>query len=543
MKKILLTVGLFSLVLVGRSQTVLNEVYVDPGNGKSEFFELYNSATVGSQSTDCFTMVIRWASGGTEGWYVLDLPNLSVGPHGYFVGASASPFNTQSTTGSVANFNWNDVNFRNQSTGGSLTKWQVNGGAYTDVSGSIPANLTDLFSAPGNENYIVLVFVNGAFNNGFIGGSNSSTLDAAIQALPDLPVDMNVGCADFTIDFSTLGAMEHVGSKPGSDNGYARTSDGKCGAWAKTSASVNHTPGTTNGSAAGLTGSLVTATEILKCNTGPGTSRVIYSITGVSGDATEADDFPVEIQLFYDGGTVGTLDGADSYVSSKFDATIADDVDSFTFNQNSNIILIYKTKRGCFDKVVSVLNTCSPLPVNFKSFTAVRNHSNVLVKWETMTEQNNNGFTVERNTGGSWQQVAYIPTQAPGGNSSAVLSYQFTDLNTYKGISQYRIRQVDLDAKSRLSEIRAVRGEGQNIKTIVYPNPSFDGRVNVVFEQSNSILDVSLVDMTGRTVKQWKGVTNNNIQIDNLTPGMYSLRVIDRGTGEQSVEKIIVNKR
>jgi hypothetical protein len=184
-----------------------------------------------------------------------------------------------------------------------------------------------------------------------------------------------------------------------------------------------------------------------------------------------------------------------------------------------------------------------PLPVNFKSFTAARNHSNVLLKWETVFEQNNSGFAVERNTRGTWEQVAFIPTQADGGNSQIALSYQYNDLNNERGMSQYRIKQVDFDAKSKYSEIRAVRGEGQAANTIVYPNPSFNGRVNVVFEDATITRDVSLSDMSGRILKQFKGITNNNIQIDNLAPGMYSLRITVRETGDQSVEKIVVNNR
>lgn len=187
---------------------------------------------------------------------------------------------------------------------------------------------------------------------------------------------------------------------------------------------------------------------------------------------------------------------------------------------------------------------CIPLPVDFKSFTAARtSRSNVLLKWETFSEQNSNGFAVERNTGNDWQQVAFVPTQAQGGNSNAVLAYQFNDQNTVKGITQYRIRQVDLDARSKLSEIRAVRGEGQTGRIILYPNPSATGIVNVVFEDGNVTRDVSLMDMTGRMIRQIKGITNNNIQIDNLMPGVYSLRVVVRETGDQSVEKLVVNKR
>jgi hypothetical protein len=163
--------------------------------------------------------------------------------------------------------------------------------------------------------------------------------------------------------------------------------------------------------------------------------------------------------------------------------------------------------------------------------------------WQTATEINNSGFVIERNISGTWEQIAFVPSQAVDGNSSSSLSYSYTDQNSAKGISQYRIKQIDIDSKSSYSDIRAVRGMDQPGKTIVYPNPSFDGRVNVVFEDAVGIRDISLIDMSGRMVKQWNGVSNNNLQIDNLVSGLYSLRVVVRETGAQSVEKIVINKR
>jgi len=546
MKKILLSVGLFSLVIVGRSQTVLNEIYTDPGNGKSEFFELYNSSTIpGGQNVDCFTILTYVNQGSNEGWYVMDLPNLSVGPKSYFVGAAASPFSVQSLSNVTPDFNWNNANFRNGSTGGSLIFAKLNA-ARTAFTTTAVANPLDDFLAGGNgKDYIVLVFVNGIFNNGFIGGQNSGSIPSYVANMPDLTVAMNTtfhACSNnFNIHFATLGALENVGSQPGSDNGYARTSDGKCGAWEKTSSSVHHTPGTTNGGAAGLTGSLTTA-QTLTCNTGPGVSTVTYNITGVSGSANEADDFPVDIQLYYDFGTVGQLDGADLFVSQQSDALIADPAKTFTIPQTQPVILVYKTKRGCFDKVVALSNGCLPLPVAFKSFSAIRVHANVNVKFETAWEQNSAGFAIERNTNGSWSQVGYLNSMAVNGNSSDLLTYTFTDPNNAKGISQYRIRQVDLDNKAKYSEVRTVRGEEQLGQVIVYPNPSIDGTVNVSFEDATP-KDVTVSDMSGRIVKQMKGVTSNNITITNLTPGMYTLRAVDPATGAQNVAKIVVNKR
>ncbi|GEM_PF-297708 len=187
---------------------------------------------------------------------------------------------------------------------------------------------------------------------------------------------------------------------------------------------------------------------------------------------------------------------------------------------------------------------CIGLPVSLKSFTATRtSRNNVDLKWETATEVDAAGFALERNTAGNWQEIAFVPSQAPGGNSLDLLAYTHNDPNNTRGMSQYRIRQVDLDGRFQYSVIRAVRGDGQSGATIVYPNPSSDGRVTVVFEEAAVSRDLSLSDMTGRVVRQWKAVTNNNIQIENLVPGVYSLRILVPETGWVSTEKIVVNKR
>jgi len=184
---------------------------------------------------------------------------------------------------------------------------------------------------------------------------------------------------------------------------------------------------------------------------------------------------------------------------------------------------------------------CAALPVSFKSFTASRNHSNVMLKWETSFEQNSSGFAVERNISGTWQQIAFVASQAPGGNSSDLLSYQYMDVNNTKGISQYRIRQEGFDNQSSYTNIIAVRSETQADKTIVYPNPS-DGTIQVLFENGDISRDILLTDMSGRNLKQWKNVTANNLEIANLNSGLYILRVVNIKTKEQVALKIIVNK-
>jgi len=191
-----------------------------------------------------------------------------------------------------------------------------------------------------------------------------------------------------------------------------------------------------------------------------------------------------------------------------------------------------------------VAQACATLPVNLKSFTAVRNNSYVNLKWETAQEENSKGFDVQRKlSNGAWQNIGYVETKAVNGNSNSPLSYEFADPNNSKGITQYRLRQLDINGKQSYSLIRSVRGDGQKGKTIVFPNPSSDGKVNVVFEDKDVTRDVSLLDINGRMIKQWKNVLSNTLQIENLISGFYTLRIINTETGEQIVEKIVVKNR
>jgi hypothetical protein len=181
-----------------------------------------------------------------------------------------------------------------------------------------------------------------------------------------------------------------------------------------------------------------------------------------------------------------------------------------------------------------------PLPVHFQSFNANRQNTTVAITWTTASEQNNKGFYVQRNVNGEWKNIAFVFSQAHGGNSSAALHYEYRDANTEKGISQYRIQQVDIDGHAKYTDIRAVRGEGTTAKIVVYPNPSSDGKVNVVFEDNSGMRDIQVSDMQGKIVRSFKGIANNVLVIEQLTSGFYTIKVTNRSTTASSVQKIIV---
>ncbi len=198
------------------------------------------------------------------------------------------------------------------------------------------------------------------------------------------------------------------------------------------------------------------------------------------------------------------------------------------------------SKRIVIDDIFISATAGGPLPVIFKSFSAMRTKQTVALNWTTATEQNSRGFNVQRNVNGIWETIAFVNSRAVNGNSNTDLTYSYMDVNNLKDITQYRIVQVDLfTGRQQISEVRSIKGEA-NGKTVVFPNPSSEGKTNLLFDDQAGTRSVSLIDPSGRVVRQWVNITSSSMQLTELKPGFYYLKINNTTNGEQSVERLIV---
>ncbi len=186
---------------------------------------------------------------------------------------------------------------------------------------------------------------------------------------------------------------------------------------------------------------------------------------------------------------------------------------------------------------------CIPLPVIFKTFTAERSQANVNLRWTTLSEVENAGFFIERKYGnGEWEIAGFIVSQAYDGNSEEELYYRFTDNNNLPGVSLYRIKLVTTKGEASYSATRPVKGYGQTSDIIIYPNPSANGQLNIVFEKINYPFSVELFDINGRLVRKWMDYYQTRLTITGMLPGVYTLKVFVPGTQEQITGKFIVSR-
>jgi Secretion system C-terminal sorting domain len=111
-----------------------------------------------------------------------------------------------------------------------------------------------------------------------------------------------------------------------------------------------------------------------------------------------------------------------------------------------------------------------------------------------------------------------------------------------KGATQYQLRQIDKDGKSKLSDVRIVQGMEFSRKMLVYPNPSTSGNVSLQFSNTDA-KDISVIDMSGRTLKRVMGYTQAKLDLTGLVGGTYNVRVFNRATSEMSVESFVIMRK
>ena len=186
------------------------------------------------------------------------------------------------------------------------------------------------------------------------------------------------------------------------------------------------------------------------------------------------------------------------------------------------------------------------LPVSLLSFSGYKDGSRNQLSWTTASELNNRGFEVQRSTDGvNYTAIGFVSSLATGGNSNDQLSYRFTD-NTPGGVKQYyRLRQEDIDGRSKLSTIVLINGARPTVMALrsIFPNPASATASMIVDAPSAVKLTVLVTDMAGRNMVQQivnvsEGSNTVSLNISSLQSGTYLLRVMSE-EGEVVTGKLV----
>jgi hypothetical protein len=204
---------------------------------------------------------------------------------------------------------------------------------------------------------------------------------------------------------------------------------------------------------------------------------------------------------------------------------------------------IQKSALGSSNGVINA--AAAALPVTLTSFTAKPTSTNtVALNWATSSEIVNKGFRIERQAGGvngKFESLGFVGSKANGGNSQTALYYNFIDASPRsEATAYYRLAQEDLDGKTTFSEVRVVKFSGETV-SMVYPNPS-NGAVNISRTANGKKMNVQVIDMAGRMIQQFTNITDSNFKVNISKSGMYSIKITYPESGEQSVQRIVIER-
>lgn len=214
------------------------------------------------------------------------------------------------------------------------------------------------------------------------------------------------------------------------------------------------------------------------------------------------------------------------------------------------LILAFKFRSeygyNCYLDLVDVAAT-GTLPVTITSFKGERQGINNLLSWTTATEVNNAGFQLQRSADGvNFTTLAYVDSKAPNGNSSAALTYNFTDVKPLIGSGYYRLKQLDKDGKATLSEVVLIKGvKPSKLELVsVYPNPVINVlNVSIAAVKADKVTFI-VSDITGKTIisKVMNVVSGDNllpIDVANLANGTYTVKAICADGCETAIKKFV----
>jgi len=156
------------------------------------------------------------------------------------------------------------------------------------------------------------------------------------------------------------------------------------------------------------------------------------------------------------------------------------------------------------------------LPVELEGFNIEKGENgSAILKWSTLSEDNNSGFFIEHAESGKEFEVSGFVAGA--GNSEVELDYVFTKSDLLPGIHYFRLRQMDFDGQVEFSKVleHTVAMPEQIYLSDAYPNPfNPETRISFILAE-RGYLSVELYNINGRLVQTLHaGITEANSKTD-----------------------------
>lgn len=258
------------------------------------------------------------------------------------------------------------------------------------------------------------------------------------------------------------------------------------------------------------------------------TNNIVY--IGASSDLSNSSTFPAGQYTVYGLSYATSISNLSSYVGGSFSALV---------NQ-----LMNNPTTFCADlsKNSVTVNVTGTFPVQFTALQARKQGEKALLEWGTLSEQNTDKFIVQRSARGDNFSTELGSVKAAG-SSNTEKHYSFVDAAPIQGWNYYRIKQMDVDGRYTFSNVAALNYNKAGSVLLVYPNPAKDNLTLEYTSARSGKVTVQLIDTKGAVLLSKvfavvAGKNQQNINVSNLSQGMYLLKYVD-SDGTVSFSKFI----
>ena len=211
--------------------------------------------------------------------------------------------------------------------------------------------------------------------------------------------------------------------------------------------------------------------------------------------------------IFTRNGNTWTQQGA-KLVGTGATGNVAYQGSSVSLSADGNTAIVGGYADNGYTGAAWVFTSSSTFPVKLISFTVEKQGTNNFLHWATTSEQNNQGFELQRSADGEhFSKLTFINSKAFLGNTVATLTYDFTDKSPLSGNNYYRLKQVDYDGKATISKIVLIKGEtGDESMTLsLYPNPGSSRFTLTVNSSNTQPVSIRVMDAVGHIVYEATG--------------------------------------
>lgn len=176
-----------------------------------------------------------------------------------------------------------------------------------------------------------------------------------------------------------------------------------------------------------------------------------------------------------------------------------------------------------------------PLPITLESFAVRSKDCAASISWKSASENDRAQYVVEYSSNGqTWETIAIV--QPKGNGSSYEQGYRPAN-----GTGFYRLKMIDKSNKAFYSAVEKVIIDCAGNNNIqVYPNPAND-LIKIVSASSGKVNTYELSDAMGRIILKGSldASTHNELNVHNVLPGVYLLKVSVDGISSTSQVNII----